>query len=60
MGKNKVNRRDFLKKAGLGSAALATFGSAVVTGKTKNGYLVESREEYGDFIVEKLTGNEYP
>ena len=54
------NRRDFLKRAGLGAVAVATIGSQVVIGKTKRGYLVESEEEYGDFIVEKLTGGEYP
>ncbi len=60
MSKRNVNRRDFLKKAGLGAAAMATLGSLVVTGKTKNGYLVESKEEYADFMVEKLSGGKYP
>lgn len=60
MSITKVNRRDFLKKAGIGAAAMATFGSPVVLGKTKNGYLVESKEEYGGLVVEKLTAGEYP
>lgn len=60
MSITKVNRRDFLKKAGISAAAMATFGSPVVLGKTKNGYLVESKEEYGGLVVEKLTAGKYP
>lgn len=60
MSITKVNRRDFLKKAGIGVAAITALGSPVVLGKTKNGYLVESKEEYGGFSVEKITDGKYP
>lgn len=55
-----VNRRDFIRKAGLGIGAIATAGSANVLAKTKDGYLVESEEEYGEFLVEKLSGKNFP
>jgi epoxyqueuosine reductase len=60
MKNNKLNRRNFLKRAGISGAALATIGSAAVIGKTSSGYLVESESEYGGFTVEKLSGNKFP
>ena len=60
MGNSKVDRRNFLKKVGLGAAATVVLGSQRIIGKTNNGYLVESEEEYGEFLVEKLSGEKYP
>ncbi len=60
MSDNVVNRRKFLKKAGMGLGAIATIGTGEVLAKTKDGYLLRDEEEYGAFTVEKLSGNKFP
>lgn len=61
MNKNSVDRRDFLKIAGVGSAAIGIGLSAPkIIARTANGFLVESKEEYGEFQVEKLTKGKFP
>lgn len=57
MSDQSVNRRDFLKLIGLGGAGFAV---PTVIGKSSNGYLVESEEEYSGFLVEKLSGDKPP
>ena len=55
MSKQSIQRRDFLKRLGLGSAVLGV--NMAVPGlisKTKSGILVQSEPEYGGFVVEKL------
>ena len=61
MSDKSVNRRDFLKAVGVGTAAVGV-GLAVpkVIAKTANGFLVESEEEYGGFQVEKLSKDKFP
>lgn len=61
MNSEKNQRRDFLKKLGLGTVALG-FGIAApkVLGKTASGYLVENEEEYGGVTVEMLTDGKLP
>ena len=61
MSKNKVDRRDFLKFAGVGSAALGVgLAAPKLIAKTANGFLVESEKEYGGFHVEKLSKGKFP
>ena len=61
MRSGEINRRDFLHLLGLGTAALAGgLFSPRVVGRTKRGVLIESSEEYGGFLVEKLTGGDLP
>ncbi len=60
-----MDRRDFLGLMGTGSAALGV-GMGVgltapsVLGATEAGVLVESESEYGDFLVEQLSGGQFP
>lgn len=51
----KLSRKDFLKFSGLAAAALPT---ARVVGKMGNYDLVESPEEYGGFLIKRLTKDE--
>ncbi|OQX54986.1 MAG: hypothetical protein B5M54_04170, partial [Candidatus Aminicenantes bacterium 4484_214] len=61
MNSKEINRRDFLQLLGLGTTALATgVYSPRVLGKTARGVLVESENEYGGFIVEKLKRGNLP
>jgi len=57
MSVKKLHRRNFLKMMCIGTADLG-FGMVTpnVIGKTTNGMLVESPNEYGGFLVEKLYG----
>ena len=58
---NSIHRRDFLKLLGAGTAAAgAGLTAPKIIAKTTEGVLVESKHEYGDFIVEKLTGDKFP
>ena len=46
---------------GLGSAAIgAGISVPKLIGKTENGYLVESAQEYGGYRVEKMSNGKYP
>ncbi len=46
---------------GLGSAAIcAGISAPKLIGKTENGFLVESAQEYGGFRVEKMSNGKYP
>lgn len=56
-----MNRRNFLKMAGMSTAAIgAGFVLPVIVGETKKGVLVESQEQYGGFLVEQLTKGNFP
>lgn len=55
-----TNRRNFLKKAGLGFAGLMAFEQTKIVGRTRDGYLVESENEYGGFTIEKLSNRKMP
>jgi len=58
---DKINRRDFLKVLGTGATALsAGFAVPNVVGTTERGYLLESKELYGGFLVETLSKNDPP
>lgn len=60
MSKN-LNRRDFLKVLGSGASVLgAAYVAPNIIGKTSRGYLVESEELYGGFLVEKLSRGDKP
>lgn len=58
---NDMHRRYFLARLGAGSAVLGA-GAAFprVAGRTASGVLVESEDEYGGFLVEKLSGGTVP
>ena len=61
MTERKLRRRDFLKITGLGTASLGTgLASSRLLGRTNRGEIVESPEEYGPTIVEKINGNKLP
>lgn len=54
----EFHRREFLKLAGLGAAALTA--SPNVVGRTKRGSLIESQEQYSGFTVEEMDANSLP
>jgi epoxyqueuosine reductase len=56
-----IERREFLKRLGVGAATLG-LGSAVSKGvaKTPGGVLIDSPEEYGGFLVEKISDKNLP
>jgi hypothetical protein len=61
MSDQSIKRRDFLRLLGIGSTVLGIgLTTFKVVGKTGNGVLVESKNEYGGFLVEKLTNGKYP
>ena len=61
MSKNEIQRREFLKRMGIGSIALgAGLGIPKVLAETDNGFLVENKEQYGMTPVELLSGKEFP
>ena len=61
MTKNDIQRREFLKKMGIGSIALgAGMGMTTVLAKTDNGFLVENQDQYGITPVEVLSDKEFP
>ena len=52
---SSVNRRDFLKLIGIGASSLGLgIASPKALAETPDGMLVESPNEYGSFLVEKL------
>lgn len=61
MSEKKLERRDFIKLAGLSSAML-TMGMTQpeVVAETSRGFIVTSPEEYGGFLVEKVSGKRFP
>ncbi|MFP3854091.1 MAG: reductive dehalogenase [Anaerolineales bacterium] len=61
MSETNINRRDFLKIMGLESAALGTaLAVPKLVGRTANGVLLESKEYYGGFLVEKRSAGDPP
>jgi epoxyqueuosine reductase len=56
-----IERREFIKRLGLGAASLG-WGGAVpkVVAKTPGGVLVDSPEEYSGFLVEKISDKSFP
>jgi reductive dehalogenase len=61
MSEKSIKRRDFLRVLGIGGAALgAGLTIPTVIARTENGVLVESKDEYGGFLVEKMTNGKYP
>jgi reductive dehalogenase len=61
MSNQSIQRREFLKVMGIGTAALgfSTIHPKLV-GKTANGSVVESPGEYGGFLVEQINNKNYP
>ena len=59
--KNNTDRRLFLKQLGLGSAFLGS-GLAIpeIIGKTSEGSIVKSEDEYGKFPVIKMANGKVP
>ncbi len=57
MKKESMLRRDFLKAMGIGTVAA---GAGTVVTKTASGAVVSSEEEYGNFLVEKLSDDKLP
>ena len=56
-----MDRRDFLKVMGIGASVLgAGLSTPRIVAKTSSGILLESPDEYGGFIVERLEGNKLP
>ena len=61
MSNININRRSFMQMIGAGAATLAAGLSAPrVIARTTNGVLVQSEEEYGQIIVEKLDKGHFP
>jgi reductive dehalogenase len=56
-----INRRSFMQMIGAGAATLAAgFSAPRVIARTANGRLVQSEEEYGQIVVEKLDRGKFP
>jgi reductive dehalogenase len=61
MAKESMDRREFLGLLGAGSAALGIgIAAPNVLAKTKDGVVVQSEGEYGELLVERLTGGRFP
>jgi reductive dehalogenase len=61
MIRNSIPRRDFLKWMGMGSTAIGlSLSQSRLIAKTTRGTLVESPDEYGGFLVEKIRGKSFP
>ena len=61
MSEHSIDRRNFLKLLGAGTASLgAGFVAPTIVGKTENGFLLESETEYGGFLIEQLNNAENP
>ncbi|MBN1271599.1 MAG: reductive dehalogenase [Candidatus Aminicenantes bacterium] len=61
MKKGKIRRRDFLKITGFGAASLGTgLTASRLLGLTDRGEMIESPNEYGPFVVEKINGKSLP
>lgn len=61
MKKHSTDRRQFIKQIGVGSALLGS-GLAVpeIIGRTADGFMVKSPEEYGSFPVVKMANGKLP
>lgn len=60
MSDQSIRRRDFLKMMGIGAATIGASVSAPnVIAKTSSGTLVESKSDYGNFMVEVLKKGNY-
>ena len=61
MAKESMDRREFLGLLGAGSAALGIgIAAPNVLAKTKDGVVIQSEGEYGELLVERLTGGRFP
>jgi reductive dehalogenase len=61
MSNPTVNRRDFLKLMGMGAPSLGLgIAAPKLLTKTRDGMLVESPNEYGGVVVEKLNAKNFP
>lgn len=61
MNKESINRRKFLQLLGVGTTALGVgIAAPKLVGRTANGVVVESEEEYGGFLVEKMKAGKLP
>jgi len=60
MFNKELNRRRFLQSVGITAAAGMTMGAPKIIAQTENGVLVEDKNQYGDFLVEKLKSGKYP
>lgn len=56
MNRNEINRRNFIKKIGIGTAAVTSgLGISNILGNSDNGIIIESENEYGALPVERLS-----
>jgi reductive dehalogenase len=61
MSNPSVNRRDFLKLIGIGASSLGLgIAAPKLLARTWEGTLIESPDEYGGFLVEKLNAKNFP
>jgi len=61
MKQHDIQRREFLRRMGIGSMVLGSgLGLTNVLAKTDDGFLVENQDQYGQTPVEILSGKEFP
>jgi epoxyqueuosine reductase len=61
MKENSIERREFIKRLGVGAASLGLSRSTTgFIANTPDGIVVDSPEEYGGFLVEKISDLDFP